>query len=143
MDHNEKSQAAENQQMEMMQKQVAEAEARAKAAEKQAADEKEKAAKAAEEKEAAEKAAAEAEAKLQAMADNEKDAQTKPDTVRIKIPLERNSSNEDVQVFINGRQYIIQRGVEVDVPRGVAEILANKEKMLEVIDAFNKKHAQS
>ena len=132
------SQATENKEMEKLQKQLAEAEARAKAAEEQAAAEKENAAKATAEKEAAEKAAAEAEAKLQAEA--EKTVETKPDTVRIKIPFERNSANEDVQVFINGRQYIIQRGIEVDVPRGVAEILANREKMLQVIDAFNRKN---
>lgn len=124
MPNNANSQAAENKQLEEMKKQLEEANARADAAESRA--------------DSAEKNAAEAEAKLQEMAEAKKTVEDKPGTVRIKIPLERNSSNEDVQVFINGRQYIIKRGVEVDVPRGVAEILANREKMLQVIDAFNR-----
>ena len=62
--------------------------------------------------------------------------------VRIKIPMEKNGPKEDQQVFINGRQYIIKRGVEVDVPRGVAEILRNREKMMRVISEFEAANAQ-
>ena len=78
------------------------------------------------------------------MAKNEQQAaqSAKADTVRIKIPLEKNGPRDDQQVFINGRQYIIKRGVEVDVPRGVAEILANRERMLEVITAFDAANAK-
>lgn len=49
--------------------------------------------------------------------------------------------NEDVQVFVNGRQYIIQRGVDVDVPLEVAEVLKNQERMKAQIAAYNAKHA--
>lgn len=94
---------------------------------------------------AAEKTGADAAAKLAALeaAAQKKAEEAKVGTVRIKIPIEKNGPKEDQQVFINGRQYIIKRGVEVDVPRGVAEILANREKMMEVITAFDEKNAQN
>lgn len=131
------TQAADNAAMEELQAKLAEAEAKAKEAEKAAAE-------AASRADAAEKKNAEAEAKLATLEEQQQNAaaEAKPDKVKIKIPLVRNAPNEDVQVFINGRQFIIQRGVEVPVPRGVAKILANREKMLEVIDAYDKKHAQ-
>lgn len=88
---------------------------------------------------AAEKSGADAAAKLAELeeAAQKKTAAAKAGTVRIKIPIEKNGPREDQQVFINGRQYIIKRGVEVDVPRGVAEILANRERMMEVVTAFD------
>ena len=49
--------------------------------------------------------------------------------VKIKIPLSRNEK-EDVFVGLNGKTYLIKRGVEVEVPIGVAKILERKEKML-------------
>lgn len=54
---------------------------------------------------------------------------TNKDTVKIKIPLTK-TERDDVYVALNGTSYLIKRGVEVEVPRGVAEILAHKEKML-------------
>ena len=133
MANNANSQAAKNAAMEELQKKLAEAEEKAKAAESAAAEATARA-------ENAEKKNAEAEAQLQAL--QTPAAQPKADKVRIKIHVEKNGPKEDVQVFLNGRQYIIRRGVEVDVPRGVAEILANRDKMLEVINAFDEKHAQ-
>lgn len=132
------SQAAENASMEELKKKLADAEARAAEAEEAKANAISRA-------EEAEKKNADAEAALAAMQTQQKCAENgvqRSDKVRIKIPLVKNGPKEDVQVFINGRQYIIQRGAEVDVPRGVAEILHNKEKMLEVIDAFDKAHAK-
>lgn len=116
--------------LEELKKQLEEANARAKEAEARA--------------ESAEKKGADAAAQLKAIADAEakKAAAAKADTVRIRIPMEKNGPKEAQQVFINGRQYIIKRGVEVDVPRGVAEILQNREKMLEVIHAFDAANAQ-
>lgn len=49
-------------------------------------------------------------------------------TVRIKIPLSR-GNNEDVWVAVNGRSYLIKRGVYVDVPAAVAEVLQHSEEM--------------
>lgn len=52
-------------------------------------------------------------------------------TVKIRLPLTRNEK-EDVFVGLNGKTYLIKRGVDVEVPAGVAEILERKEKMLEI-----------
>jgi hypothetical protein len=54
---------------------------------------------------------------------------TTPKKVKIKLPLTRTES-EDVFVALNGKTYQIKRGVEVEVPKGVAEILQHKEDML-------------
>lgn len=51
--------------------------------------------------------------------------------VKIKLPLSRNEK-EDVFVGINGKTYLIKRGVEVTVPENVAKVLERKEKMLEI-----------
>lgn len=49
--------------------------------------------------------------------------------VKIKLPLTR-TEKDDVFVGLNGKTYLIKRGVDVEVPEGVAEILARKETML-------------
>ena len=51
--------------------------------------------------------------------------------VKIRLPLTRNEK-EDVFVGLNGKTYLIKRGVDVEVPVGVAEILERKDKMLEI-----------
>lgn len=53
----------------------------------------------------------------------------KEEYVRIRLPLTRDQK-EDVYVGLNGVGYLIQRGKEVDVPAGVAEILQRSEEML-------------
>lgn len=64
------------------------------------------------------------------MATNEtKPKETKPKMVTINIPLTR-VEKEDVYVCVNGKSYLIKRGVNVEVPASVAEVLRNKEKML-------------
>ena len=52
-------------------------------------------------------------------------------TVKIRLPLTRNEK-EAAFVGLNGKTYLIKRGVDVEVPVGVAEILERKEKMLEI-----------
>ena len=49
--------------------------------------------------------------------------------VTIKLPLTR-TEKDDVWVAVNGKSMLIKRGVEVEVPRCVAEVLEHKEKML-------------
>ena len=51
--------------------------------------------------------------------------------VKIKIPVTR-SEKDDVWVAVNGKSMQIKRGVEVEVPRCIAEALAHSEKMLMV-----------
>lgn len=55
--------------------------------------------------------------------------------VKIRIPRTK-ADQEDVFVSVNLRTYIIKRGVEVEVPDFVAEVLRNQEKMLEEIMRF-------
>lgn len=55
--------------------------------------------------------------------------------VKIKLPLTR-SEKDDVFVGLNGKNYLIKRGVEVEVPVGVAKILERKEKMLSIAIEF-------
>lgn len=55
--------------------------------------------------------------------------------VKIKLPLTR-TEKDDVFVGLNGKTYLIKRGVEVEVPVGVAKILDRKEKMLSIAMAY-------
>lgn len=55
--------------------------------------------------------------------------QAKQDTVKIRLPyLPGGSGENEVFVGVNGYRYQIQRGIEVEVPRFVAEVLENSEK---------------
>ena len=54
-----------------------------------------------------------------------------PKMVRIKLPLTR-TEKDDVFVGLNGKTYLIKRGVPVDVPEGVAKVLERREKMLSI-----------
>lgn len=56
-------------------------------------------------------------------------------TIRIKLPLTR-TLKDDVFVGINGRTFLIQRGVEVAVPRNVARVLERREKVLSEAMAY-------
>ena len=50
--------------------------------------------------------------------------------VKIKLPIIRGENeNEDVYVAVNGKSYLIKRGVYVDVPESVAEVLQHSEEM--------------
>ena len=50
--------------------------------------------------------------------------------VTIRLPLTR-TEKDDVPVGVNGRTWLIKRGVDVEVPECVAEVLRHKEEMLE------------
>ena len=56
-------------------------------------------------------------------------------TVKIKLPKTK-AEQEDVFVSVNNRTFLIQRGVQVEVPACVAEVLTHQEEMLERIMAF-------
>ena len=56
----------------------------------------------------------------------EKTAKVK--TVKIKIPKTRENS-DDVYVAVNGKSFLIKRGVSVEVPEYVAEVLEHSEEM--------------
>jgi hypothetical protein len=59
----------------------------------------------------------------------------KEKTVKIILPLTRTEKN-DVSVGVNGNTWLIKRGVEVEVPECVAEVLRNSEEMLAKAMAF-------
>lgn len=61
----------------------------------------------------------------------------KEKTVTIRLPKNRNQQ-EDVFVSVNNRTWLIQRGVNVEVPACVAEVLRHQEKMQETIMLFEK-----
>lgn len=58
----------------------------------------------------------------------------KEETVKIKLPRGRKEDG-DVFVSVNERTWLIKRGVEVEVPVCVAEVLEHQEQMQE--EAYN------
>ena len=74
------------------------------------------------------------------MAETNKSAPTKEKMVTIKIPRER-KDQEDVFVSVNMRTWLIKRGVAVEVPECVAEVLQHQEEMMEKIIDFEEAHA--
>lgn len=60
--------------------------------------------------------------------------------VTIRIPRTK-ADEEDVFVSVNMETFLIKRGVEVEVPDYVAEVLRHKEEMLENIMLFNEAKA--
>lgn len=63
----------------------------------------------------------------------------KQKTVRIRIPR-LSPKQEDVFVSVNDYTCIVKRGVEVEVPEFVAEVLRHQEEMLETIALFEDQH---
>ena len=59
--------------------------------------------------------------------------------VKIRIPRTK-ADHEDVFVSVNQRTWLIKRGVEVEVPACVAEVLRHQEEMLETIMMFEDAH---
>ena len=56
------------------------------------------------------------------------------ETVKIKLPRGRKEDG-DVFVSVNERTWLIKRGIEVEVPTCVAEVLEHQEQMQE--EAYN------
>ena len=66
---------------------------------------------------------------------NEVPAETGPKMVKVRIPR-TSPKQEDVFVSVNMYTCIVKRGVEVEVPDFVAEVLRHQEEMLEEIMLF-------
>lgn len=61
----------------------------------------------------------------------------------VKVRIPRTSKNQDdVFVSVNMKTYLIKRGVEVEVPACVAEVLRHQEEMLEIIMEFEETNAK-
>jgi hypothetical protein len=54
-------------------------------------------------------------------------AEAKPETVTVKLFKDNRRYKGDVFASVNGRRYQIQRGVEVEVPPEVAEVLEHSQ----------------
>lgn len=63
----------------------------------------------------------------------------KEKTVKIRLPITR-EERAPVTVWVNERSWIIQRGQEVEVPACVAEVLRNRDMMLEYGIAYDDEH---
>lgn len=66
---------------------------------------------------------------------NEAPVEAGPKMVKVRIPRTK-KDEEDVFVSVNNYTCIIKRGVEVEVPDFVAEVLQHQEEMLEEIMLF-------
>ena len=66
---------------------------------------------------------------------NEAAVETGPKMVKVRIPRTK-KDEEDVFVSVNMYTCIVKRGVEVEVPDFVAEVLRHQEEMLEEIMLF-------
>lgn len=60
---------------------------------------------------------------------------TKPKTVTVRIPR-TSPKQEDVFVSVNQYTCLVKRGVDVEVPDFVAEVLRHQEEMMETIALF-------
>ena len=73
------------------------------------------------------------------MAENKKTEALQEKMVKIRIPRTK-KDEEDVFVSVNMRAWLVKRGVEVEVPECVAEVLRHQEEMLEEIMLFEDQH---
>lgn len=64
-------------------------------------------------------------------------------TVKIRLYKDNDKYRDDVSVIVNGEVYIVKRGIEVEVPDFVAEVLENAQKQnqyaITVSEAVGKK----
>ena len=68
-------------------------------------------------------------------------ATTTKKMVKVRIPRTK-ADQEDVFVSVNMETFLIKRGVEVEVPDYVAEVLQHQEEALEGIMLFNEQNAK-
>ena len=63
-------------------------------------------------------------------------------TRKIRLYKDNDKYKRDVQVIVNGKAYLIQRGVEVEVPCAVAEVLEHaqeqSQRAIELSDSIGK-----
>jgi len=71
------------------------------------------------------------------MAEAKKTTKTAEKMVKIRLPRNR-KEEDDMFVSVNERTWIIKRGVEVEVPECVAEVIRNSELMQEEAYEFDK-----
>ena len=73
---------------------------------------------------------------------NVKQNEVKNEVKKVKIRLPKiKGESDDVFVSVNQYNCVIKRGVEVEVPVFVKEVLDHQDEMLETISAFEEKNA--
>lgn len=60
--------------------------------------------------------------------------------VTIKLPKAPKGEENFVMASVNGRTFKIKRGVAVDVPAPIAEVIQNSEEMRDEADAYIEQH---
>ncbi len=70
------------------------------------------------------------------MAETKKAQEAREKTVKIKLPRMK-KEEADVFVSVNERTWLIKRGIEVEVPECVAEVLRHQEQALESAYEFD------
>lgn len=67
----------------------------------------------------------------------------KPEKKMVKIRLYKDSDKyrDDVQVIVNGKVYIVKRGMEVEVPDFVAEVLEHARIQAQYAAEYSEKAA--
>ena len=63
-------------------------------------------------------------------------ARKKPRMVTIKIPRDPSGESNEISASLNGKVYLIKRGVPVEVPEELAEIIVNSERAQEAAIAY-------
>lgn len=58
----------------------------------------------------------------------EKEKTAEEERVKIKLFKDNKDYKDDLTVGVNGKLYIIKRGIEVEVPKSVAEVIENSIK---------------
>ncbi len=62
----------------------------------------------------------------------------------VRLYKDNDRYKKDVQVIVNGKAYLIQRGVSVEIPASVAEVLENAQAQsqlaIEVSDSIGKQN---
>ena len=71
------------------------------------------------------------------MAEEKKTTEMAEKMVKIRLPRNR-KEEDDMFVSVNERTWIIKRGIEVEVPECVAEVIRNSELMQEEAYEFDK-----
>lgn len=65
------------------------------------------------------------------MADNKPKA-NKEETIVINLHRDRNQDAAEI-VWVNDKRYEVKRGVDVEVPKSVAEVLRSREKTMDIL----------
>ena len=68
-------------------------------------------------------------------------AKTEKNTVKIRLYKDNDKYRDDVQVIVSGKVYIVKRGMEVEVPDFVAEVLGHAQIQAQYAAEYSEKAA--